>query len=162
MGLATARILGRDHRIVLADLDQSRIDSAVGELGALGMDATGVVCDITDRASVDQLFDAAEDGGHHVRAVVHTAGISPQMGTPGGIVRINFVSLSATLKDEKGTPVRELRQRVVLTPQGVLELNGAMQQVIEKLISTGVLQRAPQDNTGTISGHLTGVKAPSN
>jgi hypothetical protein len=80
----------------------------------------------------------------------------------GGIVRINFVSLSATLKDEKGTPVRELRQRVVLTPQGVLELNGAMQQVIEKLISTGVLQRAPQDNTGTISGHLTGVKAPSN
>ncbi|MEA2825304.1 MAG: hypothetical protein QOF03_1786, partial [Alphaproteobacteria bacterium] len=65
------------------------------------------------------------------------------------------------LKDDKGTPVRELRQRVVLTPQGVLELNAAMQQVIEKLISTGVLQRAPQD-TGTISGHLTGVKAPSN
>jgi hypothetical protein len=43
----------------------------------------------------------------------------------------------------------------------VLELNAAMQQVIEKLISTGVLQRSPQD-AGTISGHLTGAKAPSN
>ena len=83
------------------------------------------------------------------------------MNIAGGIVRINFVSLSATLKDEKGTPVRELRQRIVLTPQGVLELNGAMQQVIEKLIATGVLQRAPQDAPGTISGHLTGVKAPN-
>ena len=91
---------------------------------------------------------------------VFADGVS-EVNIAGGIVRINFVSLSATLKDEKGTPVRELRQRVVLTPQGVLELNGAMQQVIEKLISTGVLQRAPQD-TGTISGTLTGVKAPTN
>ena len=91
---------------------------------------------------------------------VFADGVS-EVNIAGGIVRINFVSLSAALKDEKGTPVRELRQRVVLTPQGVLELNGAMQQVIEKLISTGVLHRAPQD-TGTISGHLTDVKAPSN
>ena len=72
----------------------------------------------------------------------------------GGIVRINFVSLSATLKDEKGTPVRELRQRIVITPQGVLELYGAMQQVIEKLIATGVLQRRPDDIS------LPGAKPP--
>jgi hypothetical protein len=91
---------------------------------------------------------------------VFADGVS-EVNIAGGIVRINFVSLSATLKDEKGTPLRELRQRVVLTPQGVLELNGAMQQVIEKLISTGVLQRAPQD-TGTISGTLASVKPPSN
>ncbi len=91
MGLATARILGQNHRIVLADLDQGRIDTAVSELGARGVDATGQVCDITDRASVDRLFDVAEDGGHHVRAVVHAAGISPQMGTPGSIVRINGI-----------------------------------------------------------------------
>jgi hypothetical protein len=90
---------------------------------------------------------------------VFADGVS-EVNIAGGIVRINFVSLSATLKDEKGTPVRELRQRVVLTPQGVLELNGAMQQVIEKLISTGVLQRNPQE-AGTISGHLTGAKAPN-
>ncbi len=90
---------------------------------------------------------------------VFADGVS-EVNIAGGIVRINFVSLSATLKDEKGTPVRELRQRIVLTPQGVLELNGAMQQVIEKLIATGVLQRSPQE-TGTLSGHVTGVKTPS-
>lgn len=32
MGLATARLLGADHRIVLADLDQKRLDTAMGRL----------------------------------------------------------------------------------------------------------------------------------
>jgi NAD(P)-dependent dehydrogenase (short-subunit alcohol dehydrogenase family) len=91
MGLATARILGRDHRIVLADLDQGRINQAVSDLAELDIDAAGFVCDITDRASVDRLFESAEEGGHHVRAVVHTAGISPQMGTPDRIARINGI-----------------------------------------------------------------------
>ncbi|MHA7210458.1 SDR family NAD(P)-dependent oxidoreductase [Arthrobacter sp. MDT1-65] len=91
MGLATARILGRDHRIVLADLDQGRIDQAVRDLAELDIDAAGFVCDITDQSSVNRLFESAEDGGHHVRAVVHTAGISPQMGTPGRIASINGI-----------------------------------------------------------------------
>jgi NAD(P)-dependent dehydrogenase (short-subunit alcohol dehydrogenase family) len=91
MGLATARILGRDHRVVLADLDQARIDAAVAELAAAGIEAAGFVCDITDRSSVERLFDAAAEGGHHVRAVVHTAGVSPQMGAPGKIAQINGI-----------------------------------------------------------------------
>jgi NAD(P)-dependent dehydrogenase (short-subunit alcohol dehydrogenase family) len=89
MGLATAKILGRDHRVVLADLDQTRVDAAVAELAGLGIDAIGRVCDITERGSVEQLFDAAGEGGHHLRAVVHTAGVSPQMGRPELIARIN-------------------------------------------------------------------------
>jgi NAD(P)-dependent dehydrogenase (short-subunit alcohol dehydrogenase family) len=81
MGLATARLMGHDHRIVLADLDRTRLDDAVQELTAAGVDAGGVVCDITDKASVEQLFQSAEAAGNHVRAVVHAAGISPHMGT---------------------------------------------------------------------------------
>ena len=90
---------------------------------------------------------------------VFADGVS-EVNIAGGIVRINFVSLSATLKDEKGAPVRELRQRIVITPQGVLELHGAMQQVIEKLISTGVLQRRPED-VGALSGAGASVKTPT-
>lgn len=73
---------------------------------------------------------------------VFADGVS-EVNIAGGIVRINFVSLSATLKDEKGIPVRELRQRIVTTPQGVIELYNAMQQVIEKLIESGALHRRP-------------------
>lgn len=91
MGRATAKLLGTDHRVVLADLDQARIDSAVAELSALGIDASGTVCDITDRASVEHLLDFAAEGGHHVRAVVHAAGVSPQMGKPAFISHINGI-----------------------------------------------------------------------
>lgn len=88
MGLATAELMGLDHRVVLADLGQERVDAAVAKLRALGIDASGRVCDITDRGAVDALFDEAEAGGH-VRAVVHSAGVSPQMGEAAFIVRIN-------------------------------------------------------------------------
>jgi len=78
---------------------------------------------------------------------VFADGVS-EVNIAGGVVRINFVSLSATAKDEKGVPVRELRQRIVITPPGVLELYNAMQQVIEKMIETGALQRRPTDTVG--------------
>lgn len=85
MGVATARILGRDHRVVLGDLGQDRLDEAVATLVGEGIEATGRVCDVTDRQSVGDLFASATG----VRAVVHTAGLSPQMGSPERIVRIN-------------------------------------------------------------------------
>jgi NAD(P)-dependent dehydrogenase (short-subunit alcohol dehydrogenase family) len=88
MGLATARIMGSDHRIVIADVDQQRLDAAVAELTGLGIDAEARVCDITDRASVDSLIARANESGK-LRAVVHTAGVSPLMGSPDLIVRVN-------------------------------------------------------------------------
>jgi NAD(P)-dependent dehydrogenase (short-subunit alcohol dehydrogenase family) len=88
MGLATAKILGRDHRVVIADVDQQRLDAAVAELTGLGIDAEATVCDITDRASVDALIARGNESGE-LRAVVHTAGVSPLMGSPELIIRIN-------------------------------------------------------------------------
>lgn len=88
MGFATARVMGRDHRIVVVDLDRERVDTAVAELSEGGVDAVGEVCDVTDRASVDLLFLRAGEPGR-IRAVVHAAGISPRMGSAERIVRVN-------------------------------------------------------------------------
>ncbi|MBD0323741.1 MAG: SDR family oxidoreductase [Aldersonia sp.] len=90
MGLATARILGRDYRVVVSDVDQARLDDAVTELAGAGIDADSVVCDITDRASVDALFERAGASGP-IGAVVHAAGVSPQMGQAAKIIAINAV-----------------------------------------------------------------------
>jgi NAD(P)-dependent dehydrogenase (short-subunit alcohol dehydrogenase family) len=89
MGLAAAKLLGRDHRIVIADLGHDRIDHAVMELTGLGITASGVVCDVTNERSVHDLLLAAASKGNRVRAVIHTAGVSPHMGKPDVIVRIN-------------------------------------------------------------------------
>lgn len=86
MGLATARIMGREHHVVLSDVSQERLDSAVETLAAEGITADAVVCDITDRAQVEGLV-AGVSG--RLGAVVHTAGVSPTMGSANFIVRVN-------------------------------------------------------------------------
>lgn len=88
MGLATARLLGRDHHVVIGDVNRERLQAAKGSLEASGVSTDSAVCDITDRESVDQMMSIATSAGR-VSSVVHTAGISPQMGDPAKILRIN-------------------------------------------------------------------------
>lgn len=88
MGLATARILGSDHRVVISDVRRERLDEALAELEGSGIDAEAMACDITDRPSVESLFAQAGRLGR-VSSVVHAAGVSPQMGSAELIVRIN-------------------------------------------------------------------------
>lgn len=88
MGLATAAILGRDHDVLLADLDRGRLDEAAARLAGQGIEVATSICDITERASVQSMFAQAQALGD-LRAVVHTAGVSPRMGDAETIVRIN-------------------------------------------------------------------------
>jgi NAD(P)-dependent dehydrogenase (short-subunit alcohol dehydrogenase family) len=88
MGLATARVVGRDHAVVLADVRQDRLDAAAGALD--GVDATTVHCDVTDRAAVDDLLATASGPGP-IRAVIHTAGVSPTMGNAEYVMRTNAI-----------------------------------------------------------------------
>ncbi len=90
MGLATATILGRDHRLVLGDVKQEQLDAAVVQLRDLGIHADGVAGDISDPKSVDALFAHAAAIGQ-VAAVVHTAGVSPLMGSAETIIRVNAI-----------------------------------------------------------------------
>ncbi|OBK75031.1 SDR family oxidoreductase [Mycobacterium sp. 1274761.0] len=90
MGVATAKVVGRDHAVVLADVRQDRLDGAVAALDDLGISATAVNCDVTDRAAVDKLFDTASGLGT-VASVIHTAGVSPSMGNAEYVMRTNAI-----------------------------------------------------------------------
>lgn len=88
LGLAAAKILGQSHRVVIADVNKDRIDSALTELANLKIKADGLVCDITNKKSVAELFSFANKKSD-LRAVVHAAGVSPLMGEPEFIIKIN-------------------------------------------------------------------------
>lgn len=88
MGLATAKILGRDHAVVLCDVRQDRLDAAQVALAELGIAATVVDCDVTDRDAVSRLFETASGLGT-LASVIHTAGVSPSMGDAGYVMRTN-------------------------------------------------------------------------
>ncbi len=90
MGLATAKILGRDHEVIICDVNQQKLAAALDELEQLDIACSSVVCDITDRSSVDDLVTKASLAGEVV-AVVHTAGLSPQMADPETIIRVNAI-----------------------------------------------------------------------
>ena len=88
MGLATAKVLGQDHHVIICDLRQERLDVALNMLRQHDISCAATVCDVTDRASVDSVLNAAVSAGQ-LTSMVHTAGISPQMASPEAIMKIN-------------------------------------------------------------------------
>ncbi|CAJ1510866.1 SDR family oxidoreductase [[Mycobacterium] burgundiense] len=88
MGVATAKIVGRDNLVVLGDVRQDRLETAAAALADLGIVATVFNCDVTDREAVRQLFDTASSLGT-VASVVHAAGVSPSMGDADYVMRTN-------------------------------------------------------------------------
>jgi NAD(P)-dependent dehydrogenase (short-subunit alcohol dehydrogenase family) len=90
MGLATARIVGRDHTVVLCDVRQDRLEAAAATLEELGIAATIVNCDVTDRRAVVDLMGTASGLGTIV-SVIHTAGVSPSMGDADYVMKTNAV-----------------------------------------------------------------------
>lgn len=90
MGVATATVVGRDHHVVLCDNRQDRLDAAVSTLGGLGVRSTAVAGDVTDRAAVERLFETATGLGRLV-SVIHTAGVSPTMGSAEYVMRTNAI-----------------------------------------------------------------------
>jgi NAD(P)-dependent dehydrogenase (short-subunit alcohol dehydrogenase family) len=90
MGLATAKVVGRDHALVLADVRQDRLDDAADELDGLGVTFEAVNCDVTDRHAVDALLDTARNLGT-LASVIHTAGVSPSMGSADYVMRTNAI-----------------------------------------------------------------------
>lgn len=88
MGLATAKVVGREHAVVLCDVRQDRLDAAAAALK--DVDITVINCDVTDRRAVTELFDTAAAIGP-IASVIHTAGVSPSMGGADYVMRTNAI-----------------------------------------------------------------------
>jgi NAD(P)-dependent dehydrogenase (short-subunit alcohol dehydrogenase family) len=88
MGLATARLMGKDHALILVGRNSSKLEKALTELKSIGIAAEPFACDIADRSSVDRLAALAQQTGL-VSALIHAAGMSPHMGDPETILSTN-------------------------------------------------------------------------
>ena len=90
MGVATAKVVGQDHTLVLCDVRQDRLDDAVSTLEDFGITVKAVNCDVTDRTAVEGLLETASGLGT-VASVIHTAGVSPSMGSAEYVMRTNAI-----------------------------------------------------------------------
>jgi NAD(P)-dependent dehydrogenase (short-subunit alcohol dehydrogenase family) len=88
MGTATAKVVGRERAVVLCDVRRDRLEATTAALSGAGIEATAVHCDVTDRDAVTRLFDSAASIGT-LASVIHTAGVSPSMGSAEYVMRTN-------------------------------------------------------------------------
>jgi NAD(P)-dependent dehydrogenase (short-subunit alcohol dehydrogenase family) len=89
MGMAVARRLAQQHRVLLADINGPRLEDRVAVMRGEGCDVSGIRCDITNVLSVEALaFEVGARGGLAVLA--HVAGLSPSLGDFQSILRVNL------------------------------------------------------------------------
>ena len=76
VGRALGERVGREGmKVVLADVFEDPLDEAVAHLRAAGHDAIGVVTDVSELASVEQLADVAYDTYGAVHLLCNNAGV---------------------------------------------------------------------------------------
>ncbi len=96
MGVAIARRIGTGRHVVLADVSTARADEVAALLRGEGHFVTTVATDVSDRAQVDALADAAAALGP-IRAIAHTAGLSPVQAPPAPIVAVDVMGTAYVL-----------------------------------------------------------------
>lgn len=90
MGLEAAKLMGKDHKIILMGRTVSKLEHAIQELTALGIDAESYPGDTIDRASVCKLAAYAASQGT-VKTVIHAAGVSPAMTNGVHLFEVNAI-----------------------------------------------------------------------
>lgn len=74
-----------------------------------------------------------------------------QIGFGAGMVRIDLGSLSSSKVDEKGEPLLEPRERLVMRPEAFLQMLIAFDHMAKRLADANVLPQNPQ--APSTSGH---------
>src|SRR4051794_3238105 len=97
MGVVAARRLGNGRKLVIADFDGKKLAAEAEALATDGFDVTPVEVDISDRASCRQLAATAAESGT-LRALAHTAGLSPTMASPERVLQVDLLGTEYVLE----------------------------------------------------------------
>lgn len=76
LGFGIAARLAEEQAVLLTDINRKLLSEAAAKLAANGATVAHVTCDVSDRASVQAAFAAAEDQLGEVTALANVAGIS--------------------------------------------------------------------------------------
>lgn len=90
MGLETAKILGKTHRLILVGRTVEKLQNAQKLLQSSGAEVEICPGDVSEKAFVASLVDFARERGK-IKIVIHAAGVSPHMTTADQIFRINAI-----------------------------------------------------------------------
>jgi NAD(P)-dependent dehydrogenase (short-subunit alcohol dehydrogenase family) len=139
MGLATAKILGKDNYVIIVGRTIKKLESALQELKSEGIEAESFACDISDCTSVEKLAAHAKKIGT-VSSVIHAAGMSPHMGEPRKIMEANAlgtINMNESFYNvmEEGSCIIDVSSMsAYLTPELIMPVRGYKYSRIDKEI----------------------------
>ncbi len=96
MGEAIARRLGSGYSVVLADVDDARLDGVAAPLRRDGYAVHAVHTDVSSASDVASLAETASRLGT-IRCVIHTAGVSPVQATSAQIIAVDLIGTARLL-----------------------------------------------------------------
>jgi NAD(P)-dependent dehydrogenase (short-subunit alcohol dehydrogenase family) len=146
IGQAIARRVGAGKHVVLADLRQDNADSAAKILADAGFEVSTAVADVSSRASVQALVQAASGRGP-IWGLIHAAGVSPSQATPEKILQVDLYGTALVL-EEFGNVIARGGSGVVIASQSghrlpplSVEQNKALATTpVEELLGLAMLQ----------------------
>ncbi len=98
IGQAIARRVGAGKKLVVADLRQENADAAAKTLIDAGFTVTTAKVDVSSRASVHALVEAATALGE-ISGVIHAAGVSPSQASPETILKVDLYGTALVLEE---------------------------------------------------------------
>jgi len=97
IGQAIVRRVSAGKHVLLADIRQENADAAAKVLFDAGFNVSTATVDVSSRASVHALVEAATKLGE-VSGVIHAAGVSPSQASPETILRVDLYGTALVLE----------------------------------------------------------------
>jgi len=98
IGQAIARRVSAGKHVLLADLRQDNADAAAKVLADAGFEVSTAIVDVSSRASVHVLVEAATAIGE-VTGVIHAAGLSPTQASAAAILKVDLYGTAIVLEE---------------------------------------------------------------
>jgi NAD(P)-dependent dehydrogenase (short-subunit alcohol dehydrogenase family) len=133
IGQAITRRVGSGKHVLLADLRAESAKAPADVLSSAGFEVSTTTVDISTRASIRALVEAATRLGE-IHGIIHTAGVSPSQASPEAILKVDLYG-TAVLLDEFGSVVARGGSGVVIASQSGHRL-GALTADQNKALAT--------------------------
>ena len=98
IGQAIVRRVSAGKHVLLADIRQENADAAAKVLFDAGFNVSTATVDVSSRASVHALVEAATKLGE-VSGVIHAAGVSPSQASPETILKVDLYGTALVLEE---------------------------------------------------------------
>jgi NAD(P)-dependent dehydrogenase (short-subunit alcohol dehydrogenase family) len=115
IGQAIARRVSAGKHVVLADLRDENANAAAQTLKDAGFEVSIANVDVSSRASVHALVEAATSHGV-ITGLIHAAGVSPTQATPATILKVDLYGTALVL-EEFGNIIARGGSAVVIASQ---------------------------------------------